>query len=92
MARENNGEFLFSDEYEARDEQFFHADEFNREAEIGLSKRDSYEGDGGEEISQSSDIPVFTNVPVIAAAGRKKRRADKKYRQRKMHNSAVGKA
>lgn len=44
MSRENNSEFLHNDEYLPNDEQFFHADEFNKDAEIGLNKRDSFEG------------------------------------------------
>ncbi|MBR2504284.1 MAG: hypothetical protein IKB62_09205, partial [Oscillospiraceae bacterium] len=47
MARESNSEFLQNQEHEMRDEQFFHEDEFNKDVEFGLNKRDSFRPDEG---------------------------------------------
>ena len=61
MPRDKSNEFMYNQEHEFCDEQFYHADEFNRDVEIGLHKRDSFEG-GGEEEFIVADSKLKTGI------------------------------
>lgn len=89
MARENNGEFMRIDEYDVHSEQFFHDDEFNRDVEIALHKRDSYEGGSSEEIQSLPDASAISNAAFAGtAAGLKSKKEKERHRQKTLNNLA----